>query len=212
MWGEKDCMEMEYARLREKNGEPARAMAAGRTTTGTVGGAGLGTQRVSMMNIGNCALSGYSSSRNPPKFPTNSTKAVSWQGRMRNFLASEGLEHTVEDTYPTAYVPVISCSDRTYLDRVHGAALVTAHKRAWGFLLEATCGTDIEERLAACDCVPEAWSVIQEWLLPTLDAEKTLLVRRLETIEMHPGEDPKLFFARVDGVINIMKAVGIEKL
>ena len=53
--------------------------------------------------------------------------------------------------------------------------------------------------------------MIQEWLLPTLDAEKTLLLRRLETIEMHPGEDPKLFFARVDGVINIMKAVGIEK-
>ncbi|CAB1118468.1 unnamed protein product [Ectocarpus sp. CCAP 1310/34] len=78
-------------------------------------------------------------------------------------------------------------------------------------MLEATCGTDIEERLGACDCVPEAWSVIHEWLLPTLDAEKTLLVRRLETIEMHPGEDPKLFFARVDGVINIMKAVGIEK-
>ena len=132
MWEEKDWMEMEYEHLREKNGAPAGAMAAGRTTTGTVGGAGLGTQRVSMMNIGNCALSGYSSSRNPPKFPTNSTKAVSWLRRMRNFLASEDLEHAVEDTYPTAYVPVISCSDRTYLDRVHGAALVTAHKRAWG--------------------------------------------------------------------------------
>ena len=69
MWEEKYWMEMDYGHLREKNGAPARAMAAGRTTTGTVGEAGLGTQWVSMRNTGNCALSGYSSSsRNPPKF------------------------------------------------------------------------------------------------------------------------------------------------
>ncbi|CAB1119858.1 unnamed protein product [Ectocarpus sp. CCAP 1310/34] len=210
MW-EKYWTEMEYGHLREKNDAPAGAMAAGRTTAGAAGGAGLGTQRVSMKNDGNCALSGYSSSRNPPKIPTNSTKAVSWLRRMRNFLAVEDLERTLDHMPSTGYVNVISCLDRTYLNQTHGAHLVAAHQRAWGYMLEATCGTDIEERLGACDCVPEAWSVIHEWLLPTLDAEKTLLVRRLETIEMHPGEDPKLFFARVDGVINIMKAVGIEK-
>ncbi|CAB1111862.1 unnamed protein product [Ectocarpus sp. CCAP 1310/34] len=210
MW-ENYWTEMEYGHLREKNDAPAGAMAAGRTTAGAAGGAGLGTQRVSMKNDGNCALSGYSSSRNPPKIPTNSTKAVSWLRRMRNFLAVEDLERTLDHMPSTGYVNVISCLDRTYLNQTHGAHLVAAHQRAWGYMLEATCGTDIEERLGACDCVPEAWSVIHEWLLPTLDAEKTLLVRRLETIEMHPGEDPKLFFARVDGVINIMKAVGIEK-
>ena len=208
---EKDMTEREYGHLSEKNDAPARVMAAGRTSTWAAGGAGLGTQRVSMMNDGNCALSGYSSSRIPPKIPKDSAKAVNWLRRLRIFLASEGLEQTLEDTYPTGYVPVISCLDCIYLNRVHGAALVTAHKRAWGYLLEATCGTDIEERLAACDCVPEAWRVIREWVLPTFDAEKTLLVRRLEAVEMSPGENPKLFFARVDGIINIMRAVGIEK-
>ena len=64
-------------------------------------------------------------------------------------------------------------------------------------LLEATCNTEIEEKMVACGCVPEVWEVNQGWSLPSSDAEKALLVGQLETIQMFPGEDPKLFLARV---------------
>ena len=49
--------------------------------------------------------------------------------------------------------------------------------------------------------------------MPTInsDAEKALLVGQLETIHMFPGEDLKLFLARVDKRVNTMRVVGIEK-
>lgn len=81
-----------------------------------------------------------------------------------------------------------------------------------GFLLEATCGTGVQARLIACSCLPEAWGLIHEWLLPTLDAGKTILMRPLETVQMYPGEGPKLLFSNVDGFVNIMRAVGIARI
>ena len=84
-------------------------------------------------------------------------------------------------------------------------------QKARGHLLEATCNTEIEEKLVACSCAPQVWEVIQGWSLPTSDAEKALLVGQLETIQMFPGEDPTLFLARVDKLVNTLRVVGIEK-
>ena len=47
--------------------------------------------------------------------------------------------------------------------------------------------------------------------MPTSDAEKALLVRQLETVQMVVDEDPKLYFARVDKLLNTLKSVGIVK-
>ena len=47
--------------------------------------------------------------------------------------------------------------------------------------------------------------------MPTSDAEKALLVRQLETVQMEVGEDPKIYFARVNKLLNTLKSVGIVK-
>ena len=57
----------------------------------------------------------------------------------------------------------------------------------------------------------QAWHVIVGWGLPTNDAEKALLVRQLETVQMEVGEDPKIYFARVDKLLNTLDSVGIMK-
>ena len=49
------------------------------------------------------------------------------------------------------------------------------------------------------------------WGLPTSDAEKALLARQLKTVQMVVGEDPKIYFARVDRLLNTLKSVGIAK-
>ena len=53
--------------------------------------------------------------------------------------------------------------------------------------------------------------VIVGWGLPTSDAEKALLVRQLETVQMVVGEDAKINFARVDKLLDTLKPVGIIK-
>ena len=63
---------------------------------------------------------------------------------------------------PTCPVYVISCKDREFLGSSHGEKLVADHQKAWGYLLEATCNTQIKEKHVACSCcVPEVGKVIQ---------------------------------------------------
>ena len=111
---------------------------------------------------------GYSN-RTPPKTPNDPGKVISWLRRMQLFLGSEGLEHTISSN-PTCPVYVISCKDRDFFFSIHGEKLLADHQKAWGYLLEATCNTEIEEKLVACSCVPEVWEVIQGWSLPTSDS------------------------------------------
>ena len=68
-----------------------------------------------------------------------------------------------------------------------------------------------EETMLAAQTLEQAWHVIVGWDSPTNDAEKALLVRQLETIQMVVGADPKIYFARVDKRLNTLKSVGIVK-
>ena len=68
-----------------------------------------------------------------------------------------------------------------------------------------------EETMLAAQTLEQAWHVIVGWGLPTSDAEKPLLVRQLETVQMEVGEDSNIYFARVDKLLNTLKSVGIVK-
>ena len=123
---------------------------------------------------------------------------------MKFVWGSDRLEHTIS-SHPTCSV---------YGDCLvsnHVKKLVADHQKAWGYLLEATCNTEVEDKQVSCSCVPEVWKVIQGWSLPTSDAEKALHVGQLNTIQMFRGKDPKLFPAGVDKLVNTMRVIGIEK-
>ena len=68
-----------------------------------------------------------------------------------------------------------------------------------------------EEIMITAQTLEQAWHVILGLGLPTSDAEKAQLVRQLETVQMVVGEDPKIYFARVDKRLNTLKFVGIVK-
>ena len=110
---------------------------------------------------------GYSN-RTPPEIPNDPGNIISWLRRMQLFLGSKGLEHTITSN-PTCPVYAISCKDRDVFVSIHGEKLVADHQKAWGYVLEATCNTEIEQKLIACSCVPEVWEVIQGWSLSTSD-------------------------------------------
>ena len=151
------------------------------------------------------------STRSPPKMPNDPAKTLSWIRRFEIFLGSESLTHMLTTILSTGPVDVISCNDRFFLERMHGVQTVRDNWKVWQHLLEATCNTDIEEKLAACNSVHEAWGVVTEWTLPASEAEKTLLAQQLENITMYPDKDPKTFFTRVDKLVNMMRRVGITK-
>ena len=121
------------------------------------------------------------------------------------------MTHILTTIPSTGLVDVINCNDRFFLEKMYGVQTVRYNWKVWQYLLEATFNIDIEEKLAACNSVLEAWGVVTGWTLPVSEAEKTLLVQQLENVTMYPDEDPKTFFTRVDKLVNMMRRVGITK-
>ena len=202
-------------RVEEAANQTMREAAAKREATAMGTGAaaaarqGPGGQGVSSVNDSLMRL--HYSTRSPPKMPNDPAKTLSWIRRFEMFLVSENLKHILTTIPSTGPVDVISCNDRFFLERIHGVQTVGENWKVWQHLLEATCNTDIEEKLAACNSVYEAWGVVTEWTLPASEAEKTLLSQQLENVKMYSDEDPKTFFIRVDKLVNMMRRVGITK-
>ena len=130
-----------------------------------------------------------------PKFPVECLpyEYVAWERRFEVFIANQGLRHTISPDAPE--IAVISCINDAYLFGHFGEALVTDHKRVWGYISEAAAGAPFEDRLYECDSVSDALRTVREWSLPFYPAERHLLVAELEGVQLMGDENPKFFFA-----------------
>ena len=146
-----------------------------------------------------------------PKLPVECPPHVyiAWERRFEIFIANQGLRHTISPDAPK--IAVISCINDAYLFGHFGKALVTDHRRVWGYISEATAGAPFEDRLYECHSVSDALRTMREWALPRYPAERHLLVAKLEGVQFMVDEDPKFFFARISRLGTTMRAVGIEK-
>ena len=146
-----------------------------------------------------------------PKFPVecSSYEYIAWERRFEIFLTNQGLRHTISPDAPE--IAVISCINDAYLFGHFGEALVTDHRRVWGYISEATAGAPFEDRLYECHYVADALSTMREWSLPLHPAERYLLVAELERVQFMGDEDPKFFFDRISRLETTMHAVGIKK-
>ena len=89
---------------------------------------------------------------------------IAWERRFEGFLANQGLRHTISPDAPE--IAVISCINDVYLFGHFGEALVTDHRRVWGYISEATAGASFEDRLYECHTVSDALRAMREWSLP----------------------------------------------
>ena len=82
-----------------------------------------------------------------PKFPMECPPYVyiAWERRFDVFITNHGLGHTISPDAPP--IAVISCADDACLFDYFGEALVTEHRRTWGYICEATAGAPFENRL-----------------------------------------------------------------
>ena len=125
-----------------------------------------------------------------PKFPVECSPYVyiAWERRFEVFITNQGLSHTIFPDAPQ--IAVISCINDTYLFGHFGEALVTDHRRVWGYISEATADAPFENRLYECHSVSDAFRTIREWSLPLHPAERHLLVAELEGVQFMGDEDP----------------------
>ena len=145
------------------------------------------------------------------KFPVECPPYVyiAWERRFEIFIANQGLRHTISPNAPE--IAVISCINDAYLFGHFGEALVTDHRRVWGYISEATVGAPFEDRLYEGHSVSDALRTMREWSLRLHQAERHLLVAELETVQFMGDEDPNFFFARISRLETTMHAVGIKK-
>ena len=88
-----------------------------------------------------------------PKFPAECPPYVyiAWERGFDVFLANQGLGHTISPD--ASLITAISCVDDAYLFGHFGEALVTEHRRVWGYICEVTAGAPFENRLYECHSV-----------------------------------------------------------
>ena len=120
----------------------------------------------------------------------------------------ERLGHTISSDAPQ--ITGISCVDDAYLFVHFGEALVTEHRRVWGYVYKATAGAPFEKHLFEFHSVSDALRTMTEWALSLQPAKWHLLVAELEEVQFI-GDDPNFFFARISRLETTMRAVGIEK-
>ena len=104
---------------------------------------------------------GYNN-RTPSEIPNDPRKVISWLLRMQLFLGSEGLEHTITTTNPTDPVYVISCKDHDFFVSIHVEKLVAEHRKAWEYLLEVTCNTEIETKWSLAAVFPRCGKLFRD--------------------------------------------------
>ena len=111
-----------------------------------------------------------------PKYPVECPHYVyiAWERRFEFFLANQGLRHTISPDVPE--IAVTSCINDAYLFGHFGEALVTDHRRVWGYISEAAAGAPFEDRLYECHSISDALRTMREWSLPLHPAERHLLV------------------------------------
>ena len=134
---------------------------------------------------------------------------IAWERRFEVCIANQGLGHTISPDAPQ--IAVISCVDDAYLFGHFGEALVTEHRRVWGYICKATAGAPFENRLYECHSVSDALRTKREWALPLYPAERHLLVTELEGVQFMGDKDSNFFFARISRLETTMRAVGIKK-
>ena len=76
--------------------------------------------------------------------------------------------------------------------------------------MEAMQGQPVEERINATGSAEGACTAVMDWYQPRGDAERDHHGRDLNNIAMQRSEDPHLFFARVEGKLNVLSALGIH--
>ena len=99
-----------------------------------------------------------------PKIPVECPPYVyiAWERRFEVFIANQGLRHTISSDAPE--IAVNSCINDACLFGHFGEALVTKHRRVWGYIGEATADALFENRLYECHSVLDALRTMKEWV------------------------------------------------
>ena len=165
--------------MREKEAAETKKREADRRGTAVSTMGSMWTRGVSTGG-GLCRGLPYSPLGTVPKFPVECPPYVyiAWERRFEVFIANQGLRHTISPDAPE--IGVISCINDAYLFGHFGEALVTDHRRVWGYISKATAGAPFEDRLYECHFVSNALRTMREWSLPLQPAERHLLVAELD--------------------------------
>ena len=138
----------------------------------------------------------------PPEFRED--QAASFFPEFRFFVDQQGLGPVFDDT---PLVVMGSGMQLRQLQQLHGDRKVRDHQRVFNYLLRAFKNSSFRPRLMQIGSVSGAWEAVVLFYLPTSDAEKEGIKRRLSTLKMKKGEDPRVYFLRFDEALALFRTV-----
>ena len=117
---------------------------------------------------------------------------IAWERRFEFILANQGLRHTISPDAPE--IAVISCINDAYPFGHFGEALVTDHRRVWGYISEATAGAPFVDRLYECHSVSDAFTTMRSSRCPFIQPSGICLWRSWRELNSWGTKTPKISF------------------
>ena len=120
-----------------------------------------------------------------PKFIDGQTLHM-WSSRFRAFLTARGLIGTIEPTSDPIRVAGGSggTAERDRLIYRYEQEKMERCEKAWEFLMEATQGRPVEERMYATGSVEGTWQAVMTSYQPRGGAERDHLQKHFDNIDM----------------------------
>ncbi|CAN0558800.1 unnamed protein product, partial [Laminaria digitata] len=82
---------------------------------------------------------------------------------------------------------------------------------AWKCLAERMPNTDLLDRVFAAQSPSGAWKMLRGWFLPKSIATQVKWSDVFDALQMEKGEEPMIFFSRVDKIVGILGSLGVQK-
>ena len=132
--------------------------------------------------------------REQPKVPDfNEKEAAMFLPESRFFIDQQGPWLVFDDM---SIIDMGSGVQLRELQRLPGEKKVRDHQRVFQSMLRAFKTSSFRPRLMQIGAVLCAWQAAVKFYLPTSDAENEGITRRMSTLKMQEGEDPRVYFLR----------------
>ena len=71
--------------------------------------------------------------------------------------------------------------------------------------------SDFLGRVIAIQSPSGGWNMLKEWFMPETTADQAKWSDAFDAIRMEKGEEPMIFFSRVDKVMGVLASPGVTK-
>ncbi|CAM9850947.1 unnamed protein product, partial [Sphacelaria rigidula] len=132
-----------------------------------------------------------------------------WKRRFEGFALSNDCMHVFTTTVDTP-VGDVSVRSQFLIDQGFSETSIRRARIAWTSLTESITDRELSSKVFDTNSPSAGWRFLLNWFVPKTLSEKSKWKRLFNELWMEKKEDPMKFFARVDKIVGVLAALGVN--